>query len=140
MGVPNGYPINGGDFPAINTSLLDIPAFTAVVLDLSTVATFDQCMTITVPLAAGIVTHPAGITQELIPVGKTGRVRVLGASKATASGAVAAGDIVRVESVAAHMGQVKLASTGEAMLGQCILGGADATEVLIRLNIGGAAP
>lgn len=138
--VPNGYPIDGGDFPALNLSALAIPAFAAVVLDVGNVATNDQCMTVTVPLASGIVTKPAGITQETIPIGKTGRVRALGASKATASGAVAAGDIVRVESVASHMGQVKLASTGEAMLGQCILGGADGTEVLIRVNPGGAAP
>ena len=134
MGIPNGYPINGGDFPAHNAAVTDIPANTAVVFDTANPPTNDQCMTVKIPAAAGSVQAPAGITVEVIKAGYSGRVRRYGAQKATAHGTVAIGDFVQVSSTAAHEGQVKTAGAAIGVLGQCLRGGSDAEEVLIDVR------
>jgi hypothetical protein len=141
--MPNNNQLGGialaqGDTAHANYSATDIPAGTAVIFDTSNAEALFSTPGVKIPAtgATGITGH-VGITIDKLPaLGKfPGRVRRIGHAVATASGSIAAGAWVTVESATGKEGRVRTKTTGEESLGQAMNAAADGDPVRVAIEI-----
>jgi hypothetical protein len=87
--------------------------------------------------AATGITGQMGITIDKIPaLGKAnGRVRRIGSAVCTASGTIASGAWVAVESASGKEGRVRVKASGEEGLGQAMNDAADGDPVRVQITI-----
>ncbi len=130
-----------GDGIAVkNYGVADIPEGTAVIWDAVTNIDPQLPQGILVPTAAGAVVPVAGVTDELIKAGRTGRLRINGEKTCVAHGAIAMGAWVQISSTSAHMGQVKtLVGASGGQLGQARNAAADGDPVVIEILLAASA-
>src|SRR5438309_11611004 len=129
-----GTAITGGDTAHANYSVTDIPAGTAVIVDTSNAEALFSRPGVKIPATAatGITGHVGITIDKLVANGKQpGRVRRLGSAVCTASGTIAYGAWVTVESASGKEGRVRVKTSGEEQLGQAMNAAADGDPVRV---------
>lgn len=134
------FGVPGGDVPVLNYGASDIPSNTAVLWD----TTAGNVNGVVVPTAAGGVAGTAGVTMAVIPaktngIPGNGTVRRAGCANVVCNGAVTAGNYVRADDTASHLGQVKAVTaagtTQSEILGQARMTRADGEYVPVLLAL-----
>lgn len=123
IGVP------GGDVSMKNYTVTDIPANIAVLLD----ATAGNINGVIPPATAGSVALMYGIAVEILHAGKTGRVQTLGTAIGIASGSIAVGDSLTVDSTLTKEGRVKTKTAGQQQIGKALDAVADGELVRVQM-------
>lgn len=131
----SSLPIIGADVPFKNYSLSTIPSGTAVLFDGTNKGDVNNAAGIVVPTASGGVAKTAGVTIEAIPSLGTGRVRMLGGAVAVANATMNPGDLIQIDDASSHMGEVKVATSTNEILGKCLSAAVAGDPVLIWVNV-----
>lgn len=134
-----GRPIAGGDFPAANYGLTDIPEGRIVLVDTTNMQNSFQAMGVVLPTAGGGVVGTWGITNTTLYAKgsldkpKTGSVRIAGSYTVPADGAITAGQYVQASDTLGKEGYAKLCAAATEQVGQAVYTVADGEmlEVLI---------
>ncbi len=130
-----GVPVAGGDVSCFNNAATAIPAGSAVVVDASYVPTGDHVMGVKLQTGSGSIEQPAGITVDILPAGKYGRVRKLGAAPCTASGTVTVGDFLMIDGATGNEGQVATQTSTHAQIGRALNSGVDLDIIQVDVAI-----
>lgn len=134
------FGVPGGDIPVLNYGGTAIPSNTAVLFD----TTVGNVNGVVIPSSGGGVAGTAGITMSTIPalangIPGSGTVRRAGCANVIMDGAVTAGQYVRADDTASHLGQAKAVTaagtTASEILGQARLTTADGDPCPILLNL-----
>lgn len=134
-----GRPISGGDFPAANYGLTDIPEGRIVLVDTTNMQSPSQAMGVVLPTAGGGVAGTWGITTTVLYAKgsldkpKTGLVRIAGSYTVIADGAITAGQYVQASDTLNKEGYAKVCAAATEQIGQAVYTVADGEmcEILI---------
>ncbi len=121
-----GLPMAGGDLPAANYGLTDIPEDRIVLIDTANLQSPTQAMGVVLPTAGGGVVGTWGITcttlyaKGSLDKPKTGLVRVAGSRFVLADGAITAGQYVQASDTINRVGYAKVAAAATEQIGQAM--------------------
>lgn len=126
-----GLPITNGDIPFKNYGATAIPAGYGVLLDGTNKGDATNPPGVVLPTAAGGVAKTIGVTQEAIPAGGIGKVRVLGGAVCVANATITPGTLVQIDDTASHLGEVKVAASTNEILGKALSDAVAGDPVLV---------